>query len=76
MIRQNRECMKDIIPQLDGTHVSDSSDTDSHEYLDLANTEDKPYNARANKRKHNTDDTQTVKIDLADFEIIKPDIRV
>ena len=57
-------------------HISDSSDIDSDEYLDLANTEDIQYNTRANKRKYKTNEVQTVKIDLADFEIIKPDIRV
>ena len=35
-----RKMQKKIIPQLDGTHnASDSSDIDSHEYLNLANTE-------------------------------------
>ena len=35
-IYRRAEC---IIPQLDGTYnVLDSSDTDSHDYLDLANT--------------------------------------
>ena len=70
-------CTKDILPQLDGTYnVNDSNETDSHAYLDLASTGDRPYNTRASKRKNNPDNAQTVKIDLADLEIIKPDIRV
>ena len=62
---------------LDGTcNASDSSDVDSHEYLDLANTESTQYNTRATKRKYNIDEVRKVKIDLADLEIIQPDVRV
>ena len=40
-IYRRAEC---IIPQLDGTYnVSDSSDADSHDYLDLANTHIRQY---------------------------------
>ena len=39
------------IPQLDGTYnVSDSSDIDLHDYLDLANTDITQYNTRGQKR--------------------------
>ena len=66
---------KRYFTQLDGTYnVNDSSKIDLHKYLDLANTENRPYNTRASKRKNSPDKTQTVKIDLADLEIIKPDI--
>ena len=55
------------IPHLDGTYyTSDSSDIDSHEYLDLANIDNIQYNTRANKRKQKINEVQTVKIDLAD----------
>ena len=36
-----------MIPQLDGTYNgNDSSDSDSHKYLDLANESNGPYNTR------------------------------
>ena len=41
-----------MIPQLDGTHnVSDSSDTDSHDYLDLASTNIIQYRTKGAKPK-------------------------
>ena len=46
-IYKRAECM---IPQLDGTHnVSDSSDTDSYDYLDLANIDSMQYKKRSEK---------------------------
>ena len=40
------------IPQLDGTHnASDSSDVDSHGYLDLANIDTIQHNARGQKKR-------------------------
>ena len=40
-----------MIPQLDGTYnVSDSSDTDSHDYLDLASTNIIQYRTRGQKQ--------------------------
>ena len=42
-----------MIPQLDGTYnVSDSSNTDSHDYLDLANTNIIQYRTRGQKQRH------------------------
>ena len=42
-----------MIPQLDGTYnVSDSSDTDSHDYSDLANTNNIQYRTRGQKQRH------------------------
>ena len=42
-----------MIPQLDGTYnVSDSSDTDSHDYLDLASTNIIQYRTRGQKQRH------------------------
>ena len=41
-----------MIPQLDGTYnVSDSSDTDSHDYLDLASTNIIQYRTRGQKQR-------------------------
>ena len=42
----------------------------------MANAQDRPYNTRASHRTNNPDKTETVKIDLADLEIIKPEIWV
>ena len=42
-----------MIPQLHGTYnVSDSSNTDSHGYLDLAGTNIIPYRTRGQKQRH------------------------
>ena len=44
-----------MIPQLDGTYnVSDSSETDSHDYLDLASTNIIQYRTRGQKQRHKT----------------------
>ena len=44
---------ENMIPQLDGTYnVSDSSDTDSHDYLDLASTNIIQYRTRGQKQRH------------------------
>ena len=41
-----------MIPQLDGTYnVSDSSDIDSHDYLDLASTNIIQYRTRGQKHR-------------------------
>ena len=40
-----------MIPQLDGTYnISDSNNTDSHDYLDLANTNIIQYRTRGQKQ--------------------------
>ena len=67
-IYKRAECM---IPQLDGTYnVSDSSDTDSYNYLDLANINSMQYRTRGQKKRH--------KVELAKqyIEIIKPNMRI
>ena len=44
---------ENMIPQLDGTfNISDSTDTDSHGYLDLAGTNIIPYRTRAQKQRY------------------------
>ena len=48
-IYKRAECM---LPQLDGTYnVSDSSDTDLHDYLDLANIDSMQYKTRCQKKR-------------------------
>ena len=43
---------ENMIPQLDGTYdVSDSSDIDSHDYLDLASTNIIQYRTRGQKQR-------------------------
>ena len=42
-----------MIPQLDGTfNVSDSSDTDSHDYLGLESSNIIPHRTRGQKQRH------------------------
>ena len=44
---------ENMIPQLDGTfNVSDSSDADSHDYLDLASSNIIPHRTRGQKQRH------------------------
>ena len=44
---------ENMIPQLDGTYnISDCSDTDLHDYLDLASTNIIPYRTRGQKQRH------------------------
>ena len=65
-----------IIPQLDSTHnASDSSDIDSHDYLDLANIEIIQPNTRGQKKRQKAAEAEIANIHLADIEIIKPNTR-
>ena len=42
-----------MIPQLDGTvNISDSSDTDLHDYLDLAGSNIIPYRTKGQKQRY------------------------
>ena len=62
-----------MIPQLDGTHnVSDSSDTDSHDYLDLASTNIIQYRTRGQKQRQNASKVEYANRHLANIEYIKP----
>ena len=70
-IYKRAECM---IPQLDYTYnVSDSSDTDSYNYLDLANIDSMQYKTRGQKKRHKA---ELAKQYLASIEIIKPNTRI
>ena len=61
-----------MIPQLDGTHnVSDSSDTDSHDYLDLASTNIIQYRTRGQKKRQEAVKVEYANRHLANIEYIK-----
>ena len=64
------------IPQLGGTHnASDSSDVDSHDYLDLANIDTIQHNTRGQKKRQKAAEAEIANIHLAGIEIIKPNTR-
>ena len=66
-----------MIPQLDGTHnVSDSSDTDSHNYLDLASTNIIQYRTRGQKQRQKASKVEYANRRLANIEYIKPNVRL
>ena len=66
-----------IIPQLDGTYnVSDSSDTDSHDYLDLASTNIIQYRTRGQKQRHEENEMAYTNRHSAHIEYIKPNTKV
>ena len=62
-----------MIPQLDGTHnISDSSDTDLHDYLDLASTNIIQYRTRGQKQRQKASKAEYANRCLANIEYIKP----
>ena len=64
------------IPQLDGTYnVSDSSDVDSHDYLDLANTDIIQYKTRGQKQRQKAAEAELANRHLANIESIRPNTR-
>ena len=66
-----------MIPQLDGTYnVSDSSDTDLHDYLDLATTNIIQYRTRGQKQRHKASKMACTNRCSANIEYIKPNTRV
>ena len=65
-----------MIPQLDGTYnVSDSSDTDLHDYLDLASTNIIQYRTRGQKQRHENEMAYANR-HSAHIEYIKPNTKV
>ena len=65
-----------IIPQIDHTHnASDSSNIDSHDYLDLANIDIIQPNTRGWKKRQKAAEAEIANIHLADIEIIMPNTR-
>ena len=72
-IYRRAEC---IIPQLDGTYnVSDSSNADSPDYLDLANTNIIQYRARGQKQRQKSAEVEFTYRHLANIESIRPNTR-
>ena len=66
-----------MIPQLDGTYnVSDSSDTDLHDYLDLASTNIIQYRTRRQKQRYKASEMTYANRCSADIEYIKPNTRI
>ena len=61
--------VESMIPQLDGTHnVSDSSDTDSHDYLDLASTNIIQYRTRGQKQRQKASEAEYANRHSANIE--------
>ena len=68
--------VKSMIPQLDGTYnVSDSSNTDLHDYLDLASTNIIQYRTRGQKQRHKANEMAYANRCSAHIEYIKPNTR-
>ena len=66
-----------MIPQLDGTYnVSNSNDTDLHDYLDLASTNIIQYRTREQKQRHKENEMAYANRRLAHIEYIKPNTKV
>ena len=68
---------ENMIPQLDGTfNISDSSDTDSHDYLDLASSNIIQYRTRGQKQRHEENEMVYANRHSAHIEYIKPNTKV
>ena len=68
---------ENMIPQLDGTfNVSDSSDTDLHDYLDLVSTNIIQYRTRGQKQRHEENEMVYANRHSAHIEYIKPNTKV
>ena len=68
---------ENMIPQLDGTfNVSDSSDADSHDYLDLASSNIILYRTRGQKQRQEENETAYANRRSAHIEYIKPNTKV
>ena len=68
---------ENMIPQLDGTYnISDSSDTDSHDYLDLASTNIIQYRTRGQKQRHEDNEMAYTNRCSAHIECIKPNTKI
>ena len=64
------------IPQLDGTYnVSDSSDVDSPDYLDLANSNIIQYKTRGQKQRQKAAEAELANRHLVSIESIRPNTR-
>ena len=68
---------ENMIPQLDGTfNVSDSSDADLHDYLDLASANIIPHRTRGQKQRHEENEMAYANRCSAHIEYIKPNTKV
>ena len=68
---------ENMMPQLDGTfNVSDSSDTDSHDYLDLASKNIIPHKTRGQKQRHKENEMVYANRCSAHIEYIKPNTKI
>ena len=68
---------ENLIPQLDGTfNVSDSSDTDLHDYLDLASSNIIQYRTKGQKQRHKENEMVYANRCSAHIEYIKPNTKV
>ena len=66
-----------MIPQLDGTYnILDSSDTDSHDYLDLASTNIIQYRTRGQKQRYEANEMAHTNRCSAHIEYTKPNTNV
>ena len=62
-----------MIPQLDGTYnVSNNSNTDLHDYLDLASTNSIQYRTRGQKQRHEANEMSCANRHSAPIEYTKP----
>ena len=67
---------ENMIPQLDGTfNISDGSDTESHDYLDLAVTNIIPYSTRGQKLRYEENEMANANRHLAHREYMKPNTK-
>ena len=68
---------ENMIPQLDGTfNVSDSSDADSQDYLDLGSSNIILHRTRGQKQRHKENEMIQANRHSADIEYIKPNTKV
>ena len=68
---------ENMIPQLDGTfNVSDGSDTDWHDYLDLASSNIIQYRTRGQKQRREENEMAYANRHSAHIEYIKPNTKV
>ena len=68
---------ENMIPQLDGTfNVSDSSDADLHDYVELASANIIPHRTRGQKQRHKENEMTYTNRRSAHIEYIKPNTKV
>ena len=67
---------ENMIPQFGTYNVSDSSDIDSHDYLDLASTNIIQYRMRGQKQRHEANEIANANRCSAHIEYMKPNTKV